>query len=230
MGLAVLTLIFAGICWSNISLLELGGAALLLAVAGYFFITLDTGHRYWRYTGLMIGLGGLLLIAFAAGDNLLTVLVGVVSGLVLVAIGRRGDRDLNLFTLNFLAFMVGLNAITDAWILFRIVSSDLVPHNDASSMAREVAFSAQFWAATWIILAMACWAWPFGSRLSVPIAKPRRALPLKVRGLSRNGFDGNAPHDPSHRVHADDYFCRLSTFHPWASHRLGHWNDFCGAN
>jgi hypothetical protein len=168
---AVLTLIFTGLRLSNIDFLEILISLAVIGGASYFFVTLDTGHRYWRYAGMIIGAGLLLLVAFAAGGNLLTVMVGVTSGLALIWIGRRGDRDLNLFTLNFLAFMVGLNAITDSWILFRIVSSELVVHNDASSMAREVAFSAQFWAATWIAIAVAC----LGTSIWLTFIRPWRA-------------------------------------------------------
>lgn len=173
---AILTLIFTGIHLSNIGFLELVIGLGIVATAGYFFATIDTSQKNWRYAGLAIGAGVLLLIAFAAGDNLLTVLVGVLGGIGLVFIGRRGDRDLNLFTLNFLAFLVGLNAITDAWILFRIVNSTSRVHNDASSMAREVAFSPSFWAASWIIIAIAC----LGTSVWLTFVRPWRANRLKL--------------------------------------------------
>ncbi|MBZ0306551.1 MAG: M50 family metallopeptidase [Anaerolineae bacterium] len=150
----LLTLAYSGLGLSHFNILEIVITLVILGGTGYLILTTsDERSRWLGAAGAGVGL--LLLVYFAAGDNVLTVVIGVVSGIALILIGRYADRDLTLFTLNFLAFIVGLNAITDAWILYQIVSQPtLVPHNDATSMARVTAFPAQFWATAWIITAI----------------------------------------------------------------------------
>ncbi len=147
----LLTLGYSGLGLSNLQILEIGLVLGVLGGSGYVLLnTHEDNRRLFAAVGSLCGL--LLLIYFAAGDNVLTLVVGVVSGILLILIGRYADRDVALFVLNFLAFVVGLNAITDAWILYQIVSQpSLVPHNDATSMANATAFPAAFWATTWII-------------------------------------------------------------------------------
>ena len=89
---------------------------------------------------------------FATAGNFLTLTVGVLSGTALISLGRRGNRELVRVTLTFLAFITGLQAITDSWTVFKIV---LLPHattplNDASTMANEYGGPATFWALVWI--------------------------------------------------------------------------------
>jgi hypothetical protein len=148
------TLLFSGLGVGNFNILEVLLTLTVIGVSGFFFLTRPTDRgRAYAAAGLVVGAG--LLLFFAAGSNLATVFVGILSGIGLVLLSYYGTRNLNLFILNFLAFAVGLNAITDAWVLLRIINnSPLVPQNDAGNMAREVAFSAPFWAITWIITAV----------------------------------------------------------------------------
>lgn len=153
----ILTLLYTGLAISNLNtaqrIIAFGsiGAAVI-----YFLIAEENQGRLLAALG---GLGGLLiLILWSAGDNTLTVIVGVLAGAVLIGIGylgMRGHTDITLFSLNFLAFIVGLNAITDSIFLFHIVkNSRLSPHNDASSMAAETGLSASIWAGVWVLTAM----------------------------------------------------------------------------
>jgi hypothetical protein len=148
------TLLFSGLGLGNFSILEILFTLAVIGVSAYFFLTQPTDRgRAYAAVGLIAGAG--LLLFFAAGNNLGTVFVGILSGIGLILLSYYGTRNLNLFLLNFLAFAVGLNAITDAWVLLRIINnSPLVPQNDAGNMAHEVAFSAPFWAMTWIITAV----------------------------------------------------------------------------
>lgn len=150
----LLTLGYSGLGLSHFNFVEVLFVLGILGGSGYVLLTAQEDKPRWAgAVGCMLGL--LMVIYFAAGDNVLTVIVGVVSGIALILVGRYADRDITLFVLNFLAFVVGLNAITDAWILYQIVSQPtLVPHNDATSMARETIFPAAFWATTWIITAI----------------------------------------------------------------------------
>ncbi|MBN2304486.1 MAG: hypothetical protein JXQ72_08425, partial [Anaerolineae bacterium] len=68
--------------------------------------------------------------------------------------------------------LTGLQAITDAWILLKIVSlpASLMPNNDASSMAREIGGSAALWAMIWI----ACDIVLFGTAVYATFVRPSR--------------------------------------------------------
>ena len=100
-------------------------------------------------------------------------MVGLASGLALVGIGLYGSRDLVVVVLTFLAFLTGLQAITDSWVLFKIVSlpDSLMPANDASSMAREFGGSAALWALVWIAVDVLI----FGAAAYYTLIKPVRA-------------------------------------------------------
>lgn len=151
--IGALTLLYSGLSLRNLGMVEtilVGGA---LAAAFYLILTRETDEG--RYVGAGVaGIGVLMLLAFAGAGNLLTLLIGLISGGVLVGIGLRANRDVIVVTLTFLAFLTGLQAITDSWVLLKIVSlpASMVPHNDASSMAHEVGGSAAIWALTWIMV------------------------------------------------------------------------------
>jgi hypothetical protein len=128
----------------------------MIAAIVYFLVADENQGRIIATLGGLATL--LVLIYWSAGDNTLTVLVGVLAGAALIGIGylgMRGHTDITLFALNFLAFIVGLNAITDSIFLFHIVTnSQLAPHNDASSMSSQTGFSASIWAGVWILTAI----------------------------------------------------------------------------
>jgi hypothetical protein len=167
-----LTLFFAGIKLSNLSWLETVASAAVIAVGLYLFLTRDTNQG--RYTGLAITLAGVVILLMLStwGDIMLTVMVGLGSGLFLIWIGLRASRDIVLVILNFLAFMTGLQAITDSWILFRITSMprSMMPLNDAANMAHTAGGSATLWALIWIALDILF----FGSAVYFTFVKPMR--------------------------------------------------------
>ncbi|MFP4323631.1 MAG: M50 family metallopeptidase [Anaerolineales bacterium] len=154
MAFALLTMFYAGLGLSNFNLLE--GMTTLLIFGGAVYGFTLAQNAYQRALAIGGGvLGGLSLIYFAAGDNLLTVMVGLVSGFLLMLMGYRAPVGVTIFVLNFLAFAVGFNAISDAWALLQIVSGEgLVPQNDATAMADETALPAAFWAVLWMGLAL----------------------------------------------------------------------------
>jgi hypothetical protein len=146
-----LTLFYSGLGLSNFNALEVLLTLAVIGVAAFLF--LRQAQKWMAAIPLLMALG--LLLIFAAGGNVLTLLVGVVSGILLILLGYFAQNDVTRFVLNFLAFAVGLNAISDAWVLLQIVStSDLMGGNDASSMAAEVGLPAVFWALVWIIVAV----------------------------------------------------------------------------
>jgi xanthosine utilization system XapX-like protein len=154
--IGVLTLLYSDIGVAGLSLLQTIAVAAVIAAALYLILMREeTGRRI----GLGVAaLGGLLLVVFAGtnhgGNGLLTIVAGVSSGAVLALIGYRADRRIVLIVLNFLAFLVGLQAITDVWVLLQIISvpSSVMPHNDAAAMADTFGGSAKLWAIWWIAL------------------------------------------------------------------------------
>lgn len=149
LSFALLTLLFAGLGLENFNVVELALVLGVIGVAGFLYAR---EMRTLAFTFIIVSIVAMLF--FAAGDNTITVTIGVLSGVLLVVLSRYGSRELIIFVLNFLAFAVGLNAITDALTLFEIVSSDLVLHNDATFMEGATDIPASVWAFSWIVLAI----------------------------------------------------------------------------
>ncbi len=169
--IGILTLAYSGISIKNLGVLELLVAGGVLAAAIYLFATseMDTGEHH---KGLLVAVGAaMLFVIFAGTGNILTILIGLFSAAALILIGWRANRDVIVVTLTFLAFLTGLQAITDSWVLFKIVSqSSLMPLNDASSMANEIGGMAWMWALIWIVMDVAI----FGSAVYATLIRPVR--------------------------------------------------------
>lgn len=151
--LAVLTLLYSGISLSRLGPLQLLAVSVVIIVALYLILTRETDQG--RLTGLGAALlAGVMLLVFSSWDNSLTVVVGVGSGLALIALGLKGSRDVVVVILTFLAFLTGLQAITDAWMLLKIVSlpEGMMPLNDAASMSDAFGGPATLWALYWMAL------------------------------------------------------------------------------
>ncbi|GAB4418945.1 MAG: hypothetical protein Kow00106_15100 [Anaerolineae bacterium] len=150
--LGILSLAYAGLRPTSLSALQVAvvGAAGLAAV--YLILTRETNDGRLAGAGLA-ALAGMLFAQFAGDGSLLTVLVGSGSALALVALGLRAGRDVIRLVLTFLAFLTGLQAISDAWVLLRLVTlpGTLLPLNDASAMARQVGGPAAAWALLWVL-------------------------------------------------------------------------------
>lgn len=105
-----------------------------------------------------------LWIFAVVGAVLLTVLiwtttslrVGIGFAVVLGAIGLFAPRLIVTFILNFLAMIVGFNAITDIAFLLNNPSAAVgVTRNDAAAMAQLTQVPTAFWAFAWMLLALA---------------------------------------------------------------------------
>ncbi len=170
--IAVLTLAYTGIRLGNLSIFELLISGAVLAAGAYMLLTRDMDQGQHRVGLMVMAAGGLLLLAMAGKSNTVTILVGLASGLALVGIGLYGSRDLVVVVLTFLAFLTGLQAITDSWVLFKIVSlpGSLMPANDASSMAKQFGGSAALWALVWIGMDVII----FGAATYYTLIKPAR--------------------------------------------------------
>lgn len=150
--IALLSVLFSGLDLANLAALEIVLIGGMLIAAAALILTRESGIGRASGAGL-IALGALLLLYFAGTENSLRTLgVGVLSGLALILLGWRGRRDFVLVVLYFLAFLTGLQALTDAWTLLKIVSTPrgLMPMNDAQLMAGAYGGSAALWAVVWI--------------------------------------------------------------------------------
>jgi hypothetical protein len=169
--IGILTLAYSGISLAKLGLIETILVVAVGAIAAFLILTRETDQG--RYLGIGLGgLAGLLLVRFAGDGNLLTITVGLISALLLVWMGLRVKRDAVIVVLTFLAFLVGLQAITDSWTLFKIVSlpASMMPHNDASAMAKEVGGTAGLWALIWMALDIAI----FGTTAYIVLIRPAR--------------------------------------------------------
>ncbi|MBP8973172.1 MAG: M50 family metallopeptidase [Anaerolineae bacterium] len=169
--LAILTLAYAGLRPAQLSPLEIGLLAIVLVAAATLVLTSETDQGRWAGAGVAVA-GGLLFVWFAGEGRVLGVFVGLASALLLIALGLRARRDAVLVVLTFLAFLTGLQAISDAWVLLRIVTlpGSLLPFNDASAMSDEFGGPAAAWAFLWIVAD----ALIMGAAAYVTFVRPRR--------------------------------------------------------
>ncbi len=156
------------------------GNPALVAPAGYlgaalfgsllFFLT-SRQPKWTRGLSFLIGLMIIVLtLAYAmpdANSNATAHIIGIGFGVGLIALGWFAPRIINVFVLNTLAILTGLNAVFDLWSLVRNpgVSSGQAL-NDAAAFSRDVtplippAVVAFLWAA--IAVAMLAFAMYFG--------------------------------------------------------------------
>lgn len=170
--IAILTLAYTGIRLANLGFFEILLTAAIIIAGAFLLLTRDMDTGKQRPGILVLGWGLMLLLAFAGKSNTITIIVGLVFGLALVGIGLYGSRDLVVVVLTFLAFLTGLQAITDSWVLFKIVSlpHSLMPANDASAMAHEFGGSAALWALVWITVDVTI----FGTSVYYTLIRPAR--------------------------------------------------------
>ncbi|MDZ4765853.1 MAG: M50 family metallopeptidase [Chloroflexota bacterium] len=148
-----------------------GGARALILPAGYlgaaaFGATLFyLAHTYQNSKHIAVGLGVLLAVVTLLYTGLLSAtfsfvafFVGLLSAGLLIWLGRRADRDINLLVLNILAIMTGLHAVLDLVALIGNSGASLGDvRNDAAAFSAEVApiLSGGIWAAVWAGIAIA---------------------------------------------------------------------------
>src|SRR5690606_35636476 len=149
----------------KLHILELIITLIVLAGAMTIFISNDSDGTRWA--ALAVGAMGILLfVRFISDEYFFTVAVGMLTSAALMVIGYYGQHgyiETTRFILNFLAFMVGLNAIYDSWYLFSLIDNPSAKRtDDASRMSQEYGLPARFWALLWsvnaiILLGVALW-------------------------------------------------------------------------
>lgn len=141
-----------------------GGARFLILPAGYlgaalfgailFYLTNTV--RFSRSISAVLGVG-LIVFSFIFGRFSPTAfVVGLGFGALLIFIGWKASRDINILTLNMLAVLTGLNAVLDVFLLVGNTNIGLGNiRNDAAAFSADVfpLIPAPVWALLWAILA-----------------------------------------------------------------------------
>ena len=144
-----------------------GGNPALILPAGYLgaalfgsmlFFLANRVPRWTRALSIVLGLSIIVLtLGYAMpdqGGSPTALIVGIGSGVAMLAMGWQASRIVNLFILNTLAILTGLNAVLDLWMLVRnpgVGGADVV--NDAAAFSERItpllptAIVAALWAA-----------------------------------------------------------------------------------
>ena len=141
-----------------------GGSRLLILPAGYLgaalfgAILFYLNNRFHRSRFLAIVLGiGLIIYSILFGHiALLSLIVGSLFGVALIALGWKANDYINSFLLNILAILTGLNAVLDVYQLIGNNGASLGNvRNDAAAFSTEVfPLPAAFWALLWSLIAL----------------------------------------------------------------------------
>ncbi|MBA3868565.1 MAG: M50 family metallopeptidase [Anaerolineae bacterium] len=141
-----------------------GGSRLFILPAGYLgaalfgAILFYLNNRFHRSRVLAVILGiGLIIYSILFGHiALLSLIIGSVFGIALMALGWKGNEYINSFVLNILAILTGLNAVLDVYQLIGNSGTSLGDiRNDAAAFSAEVfPLPAAFWALLWSLIAL----------------------------------------------------------------------------
>lgn len=150
-----------------------GGSEHLILPAGYLgsalfgAALLYIAHRVRRVQWATFALGGFFVVTAlflgrgggwsidAAVTSLFAMMIGIVAGIGLIALGRFGSRLVNVIALNTLAFIVGFNVISDfLWLLRDLPAGAGTIQNDAQAMATLTGTPTLNWIVIWAAIAL----------------------------------------------------------------------------
>jgi hypothetical protein len=98
----------------------------------------------------------IVIISLFMGAQGIALIIGVLTGVALIFLSIRGSIELNMFVLNFLAIITGLNAALDVIQLVGNTNIGLGNiQNDAAALAALTPpIPAAFWALLWALIAV----------------------------------------------------------------------------
>lgn len=132
-----------------------GRAGLLVGVGAALILWLLADRWKERATGLRLASGVAALLAMVAVRNNIGLIVGLVSGAVILWLGVYMPRSITIFALNVLAFIVGFNAVNDVWSLWNSRTASIGEvRNDAYAMAQVTNLPVELWIIIWTGLAI----------------------------------------------------------------------------
>ncbi len=132
-----------------------GLLTLVIGVVGVFGLWL-LAEKYREHSTFLRILAVLaLVVTVIVARSELALVVGLVGGILLVALGVMASRPVTIFVLNMLAFITGFNAINDIWGLMGNRTAGLggVP-NDALALAQLTNLPVELWILAWAALAL----------------------------------------------------------------------------
>ena len=140
-----------------------GGNRFLILPAGYLGTALFGALLFYlsntvpipRKISLAVGTLTIVITLFLHASGI-ALLIGVLTGLVLVYLGLRGGMYLNVLVLNVLAVLTGLNALLDLLYIVQVSSATVGPvKNDAAAFADLIpGIPPAVWALIWALLAL----------------------------------------------------------------------------
>jgi hypothetical protein len=127
------------------------GAAFFGAALFYLVNTVPFPRKIALAVGTII-----ILISLFLGANGIALIIGVLSGLVLIFMSLRSTITINILVLNVMAIVTGLNAVMDVFSLARNSHVGLgTVQNDAAAFAMLIpGVPAAAWAFVWALLAL----------------------------------------------------------------------------
>ncbi len=141
-----------------------GGSRLLILPAGYLgaalfgaiLFYLNNRFHQSKIIAVILGIGLIIYSILFGHIAFLSLIVGTVFGVALIALGWKANDYVNSFILNILAILTGLNAVLDVYQLIGNSGASLGDvRNDAAAFSAEVFFlPAAFWALLWSLIAI----------------------------------------------------------------------------
>lgn len=110
---------------------------------------------------LQIGAGIALVVTLLLVHDDLALVVGIIAGTLLIAVGALATAPVTTFVLNFIALITGFNAVNDIIGLWNNTNATLMlggqnpVRNDAAALADYTKLPVQVWLLVWIVLAVA---------------------------------------------------------------------------
>ena len=146
-----------GVYFAVCAILFTGDARISLTtgvVAALVFWYLSGRLKRWC-TALRVLSGVAVVVTLLLVRSELALVIGIVGGALLIALGVFASRNVTRFVLNALAFLTGFNAINDVWSLMssRTASVGSTP-NDALTMANYTNTPIELWIILWTGLAI----------------------------------------------------------------------------
>ncbi|MDX2139916.1 MAG: M50 family metallopeptidase [Chloroflexota bacterium] len=123
--------------------------------AGLFYLTNTVQHT--RVIAVVLGVLLLIVTLLYTGIFSLAGVVGIIGGLLLIALGWRGPRWLNLLVLNVLALLTALHSILDLIFLINNTSASAMGvRNDAAAFSAAITplVPPVLWAVLWAAIAL----------------------------------------------------------------------------
>jgi xanthosine utilization system XapX-like protein len=135
---------------------RVGKLELLISIGAAF--VLWTAAERWPERALLLRVLAVAAALFAVVTVFgnIALIVGLISGVVIAALGVYAPRPVTLFVLNAIAFIVGFNAVNDISSLWNNRTASLgTVRNDAYAMATLTHLPVELWIILWTLLAIA---------------------------------------------------------------------------